>query len=1031
MKLISVLTVITILLSLGGIINVSEQKTEMTNIIIVSSSQEIEIKRDYSEIIKNTQYDALINFNDLDGKKRQIIKSSINLISMNKPKTNFQLIQEDFEIGTFSESLNLKMSINSLSTEYNDSSPISIFDNTGFSIFPGQGTLRDPYRIEGWNITSSSGPLIDIRNTNVNFKVENNLINGLGSANRGIYLVNVSNGNITNNSVYNNGLHGINLENSYDTIIADNGVENNGYWGIYLKNSWNNLITDNSANNNFWVGIRLDDSFDNNLTSNQVINNSYTGMGNGIHLQRSQNNVVANNDAHGENANGIYLINADNNIIESNIVCNTTYVGIRLETSSNNNISKNTVYNNPERGIGVYSDSDLNNIIENVVYNNGDGIGIQENGDQNRVINNTAYNNNWSGIGLNTNSNLNDIKDNIIYENNGGISLSTDCNNNVIANNSVYESIYEGISLSQSINNIIVNNSIINSGNNGIWNEYSSNNEIINNFVNNSSGFGQIFSSFSNNVKIINNSINSGFFGIVLGSSHESFVSSNVVNTHTKYGIHLSLSNWNTVELNFVDENGGGISVFDSSSNNFVFNNTISLSKGVPNVSSGGGIGLSGNFNTISNNIIKNCDTIGIWTEPNSNNHIITNNEIFSNYQFGLSIEQSSSNLISHNLVHDNGMSGMALMSFSNNNEIFNNTFYNNNGGIGLGESSLNNITNNLFYNNNGEAINLYISSNNYISGNVLFNEYRGLSISSNSQENIVVSNDFMNEFQSLDEGSNNFFNNNYWSDWNGTGHYIIEGSISNSDQSPSINPFHLSAPEIISPTFENSLLKDNVTIKWTGCIDAFNHSISYSLYYSSDNGISWTELVSGLNAVHYTFDSNTLPEDKLITFRIDVTDSIGFVSQSIIDTKYELWTKPTVPTILYPNGGETLKETINIMWEESLDPDGLPITYSVYYSADGGATWNLISEKLTPAPLFWNTTSLPNGLSYLVKIIAINSEKMSNEDISDETFIIDNDLPKTITTKPTEISGFTMLFIIGILIFFSRINKKYRRGTK
>ncbi|MHA2105379.1 MAG: hypothetical protein ACW981_18275 [Candidatus Hodarchaeales archaeon] len=107
MKLISVLTVITILLSLGGIINVSEQKTEMTNIIIVSSSQEIEIKRDYSEIIKNTQYDALINFNDLDGKKRQIIKSSINLISMNKPKTNFQLIQEDFEIGTFSESLNL------------------------------------------------------------------------------------------------------------------------------------------------------------------------------------------------------------------------------------------------------------------------------------------------------------------------------------------------------------------------------------------------------------------------------------------------------------------------------------------------------------------------------------------------------------------------------------------------------------------------------------------------------------------------------------------------------------------------------------------------------------------------------------------------------------------------------------------------------------------------------------------------------------------------------------------------------------
>ena len=77
-----------------------------------------------------------------------------------------------------------------------------------------------------------------------------------------------------------------------------------------------------------------------------------------------------------------------------------------------------------------------------------------------------------------------------------------------------------------------------------------------------------------------------------------------------------------------------------------------------------------------------------------------------------------------------------------------------------------------------------------------------------------------------------------------------------------------------------------------------------------------------------------------------------------------------TVPNIITPNGGETLVGTIPIQWTASSDSHNHIITYSVYYSADGGGNWILLVSALTVTNYAWDTTEVENGVIYLIKVL-------------------------------------------------------------
>ena len=110
-------------------------------------------------------------------------------------------------------------------------SPIWITnDNDLNDSFPGKGTFDDPIRIEGFNITSSSSPLIYIQDTTFYFEIANNYLNGQSSSMRGIYFYDMVHGTIRNTTIT-SCYWGIDFQHSSENTIFNNTIFQTSYSG--------------------------------------------------------------------------------------------------------------------------------------------------------------------------------------------------------------------------------------------------------------------------------------------------------------------------------------------------------------------------------------------------------------------------------------------------------------------------------------------------------------------------------------------------------------------------------------------------------------------------------------------------------------------------------------------------------------------------------------------------------------------------------------------------------------------------------
>ncbi|MFX0115922.1 MAG: nitrous oxide reductase family maturation protein NosD [Candidatus Hodarchaeota archaeon] len=290
---------------------------------------------------------------------------------------------------------NLKVMIPQQEEPLINHAPISIHNNADFTDqgFPGTGTLLDPYRIEGLNITSSSGQLIVISDTTVYFRITGNYLNGLGTANSAINFDYVIHGTIENNIVV-NFTHSIGLSNSSYCSITNNYVYKIGYEGIYITHSENNTISHNVVNDTGAVaGIALIESTNNILVNNSALHNADWA---GILLESSNYNQLINSSAY-DNGNGIALWGSHFNDVLDNTAYNNRYPGILLEESNDNEIAGNTLFNNLEQGLGLSHSNSRNEIHHNRAYGNRDGI-ILHFSDSNLLHDNSIANNSAYGI---------------------------------------------------------------------------------------------------------------------------------------------------------------------------------------------------------------------------------------------------------------------------------------------------------------------------------------------------------------------------------------------------------------------------------------------------------------------------------------------------------------------------------------------------------------------------------------------------------------------------------------------------------
>ena len=340
-----------------------------------------------------------------------LYQSNYNNISGNILKDNSFCIYETNSVGNI--------------IEYNDCSPPTVQEPininaaaTGVgannwtwavsqSWCSGSGTWNDPYLIENLKISGFS--IIDgifIYNSDVSFIIQNCSIS---NAHTGIYLENVNNSRLINNTCSNLDF-GIYVEYSNNNTISGNTANGNTYEGIYIYEGDYNYITGNTANDNGDLGIHLaTECMDNTLSGNTANGNNYEG----IYIEEDcYNNTISGNTAN-ENNYGIYIEeDCYNNTISGNTANGNTYEGITLyDSCSNSIISGNTVNNNGEYGIYLYY------------------------GDNSIISGNTINDNGEYGIFLDTYCDYNDIIDNIFYNNTLGIFIDSNCDNNSIYQN--------------------------------------------------------------------------------------------------------------------------------------------------------------------------------------------------------------------------------------------------------------------------------------------------------------------------------------------------------------------------------------------------------------------------------------------------------------------------------------------------------------------------------------------------------------------------------------------------------------------
>jgi parallel beta-helix repeat protein len=229
----------------------------------------------------------------------------------------------------------------------------------------GDGSPENPFIIDRLDIDLGGrvGICITISNTQVNFIISNCILTGANSdawtgegAGGGIYLENVTNGELVNNTCKNSRF-GISLGGSDSNTVTNNTCSSEGFYTSYC------------------AGIQLDGSNDNTVANNTCNSNNY-----GITLYESDNNTVVNNACNNNNGVGIELCESDSNIVANNTCSRNTSHGIYLDHSHKNTVANNTCNSNRDEyhdgwghGITLY-ESDNNTVVNNTCNNNEVGI---------------------------------------------------------------------------------------------------------------------------------------------------------------------------------------------------------------------------------------------------------------------------------------------------------------------------------------------------------------------------------------------------------------------------------------------------------------------------------------------------------------------------------------------------------------------------------------------------------------------------------------------------------------------------------
>jgi subtilisin-like proprotein convertase family protein len=106
--------------------------------------------------------------------------------------------------------------------------------------------------------------------------------------------------------------------------------------------------------------------------------------------------------------------------------------------------------------------------------------------------------------------------------------------------------------------------------------------------------------------------------------------------------------------------------------------------------------------------------------------------------------------------------------------------------------------------------------------------------------------------------------------------------------------------------------------------------------------------------------------------------------------------------TLLTPNGGETLdQQTIPLRWTSD-DPDGDLLTFSVQYSRDDGANWEMVAQYVKDGELELDASNIGRTEAGRFRVLVSDGINTASDD-SDGPFVVPNRPPRADITQPAD----------------------------
>jgi parallel beta-helix repeat protein len=195
--------------------------------------------------------------------------------------------------------------------------PILIEGDEGFTaaqgVRQGNGTVSNPYVIEGWAIFASEASGVVLRNTTAHAVIRGLEISGGGWRHDAIVLEGVRNVLVERSFVYDN-WNGVRVDSSADVTIRNSFAAANGF-GIFSVESERVQIFGNELSFNHWTGILVWVSQDATVTSNLLVGNR-----DGITFSSSSRARVDLNSVVASSGFGIYVFESDGILLYRNSI---------------------------------------------------------------------------------------------------------------------------------------------------------------------------------------------------------------------------------------------------------------------------------------------------------------------------------------------------------------------------------------------------------------------------------------------------------------------------------------------------------------------------------------------------------------------------------------------------------------------------------------------------------------------------------------------------------------------------------------